>query len=386
MCRAPPPPSRPVCRARPRAAIFAPVPPARRAWRATAVHLIPLPSVPLPPSARVLIVMMSAVGDAVHVLPVVTALKRHDPAIRITWVLQGGPASLVRGHPDVDEIILFDRQGGWRAFAELRGALGGRRFDVVIDLQVYFKASIVTALASAPVKLGFDRSRARDWNWLVTNRNIPRREPQHVQDQYFEFLDALGVPHEPVEWKLGPWPHELEAQRAFFAQLDRPAACLVIGSTHPEKEWVPERWAALSDALYERYGLQPIIVGGRSEREMETEREILSRARHPVISTLGVPFRELVGIIEGSALTVSLDTGPMHISVALGTPTIALMGYINPKRTGPYRRFRDLLVDAYGDPGEDYPVSIQKRPGRTSKITVDQVMEKVALWDRTYRR
>jgi heptosyltransferase I len=362
------------------------VPPARRAWRATAVHLIPLPSVPLPPSARVLIVMMSAVGDAVHVLPVVTALKRHDPAIRITWVLQGGPASLVRGHPDVDEIILFDRQGGWRAFAELRGALGGRRFDVVIDLQVYFKASIVTALASAPVKLGFDRSRARDWNWLVTNRNIPRREPQHVQDQYFEFLDALGVPHEPVEWKLGPWPHELEAQRAFFAQLDRPAACLVIGSTHPEKEWVPERWAALSDALYERYGLQPIIVGGRSEREMETEREILSRARHPVISTLGVPFRELVGIIEGSALTVSLDTGPMHISVALGTPTIALMGYINPKRTGPYRRFRDLLVDAYGDPGEDYPVSIQKRPGRTSKITVDQVMEKVALWDRTYRR
>jgi heptosyltransferase I len=346
----------------------------------------PLSSVPLPPSARILIVMMSAVGDAVHVLPVVTALKRHDPSIRITWVLQGGPASLVRGHPDVDEIVLFDRKGGWRAFAELRKTLGGRRFDIVLDLQVYFKASIVTALVDAPVKLGFDRSRARDWNWLVTNRKIPRRAPQHVQDQYFEFLDVLGVPHEPVEWKLGPWPQEIEAQRAFFAKLDRPTACLVIGSTHPEKEWLPERWAAVSDALWERYGLQPVIVGGRSEREMETEREILRIAKHPVISTLGVPFRELVGILSGSALTISLDTGPMHISVALGTPTIALMGYINPKRTGPYRRFRDLLIDAYGDPGEDYPVSIQKRTGRTSRITVDQVMEKVARWDGAYRR
>lgn len=328
--------------------------------------------------------MMSAVGDAVHVLPVVTALKRHDPSVRITWVLQGGPASLVRGHPDVDEIVLFDRKGGWRAFAELRKALDRRRFDLVLDLQVYFKASIVTALADAPFKLGFDRGRARDWNWLVTNRKIPRGPSQHVQDQYFEFLDVVGVPHEPVEWKLGPWPHELDAQRAFFAKLERPAACLVIGSTHPEKEWIPERWAAVSDALWERYGMQPVIVGGTSEREVATEREILRLAKHPIVSTLGVPFRELVGILDGSALTISLDTGPMHISVALGTPTVALMGYINPKRTGPYRRFSDLLVDAYGYPGEDYPITIQKRLGRTRTITVDQVIEKVALWERTY--
>jgi heptosyltransferase I len=345
-----------------------------------------LSAVPLPPSARILIVMMSAVGDAVHVLPVVTALKRHDPSIRITWVLQGGPASLVQGHPDVDEIIIHDPRGGLRALTGLRRTLAGRRFDVVLDLQVYFKASIVTALAEAPVKLGFDRARARDGNWLVTNRKIPPHEPRHVQDQYFEFLDALGVPHEPVEWKLGPWPHEREVHRAFFARFDRPVAALVIGSTHPEKEWVPERWAALADALWERYGLQPVLAGGRSEREVATEGAIARRAEHPIDSTLGVPFRELVGILEGSALTISLDTGPMHISVALGTPTIALMGYNNPKRVGPYRRFGDLVVDAYGDPGEEYPISIQKRPGRTRRITVEQVLEKVELWQRAYRR
>ena len=329
--------------------------------------------------------MMSAVGDTVHVLPVVTALKRHDPGIQITWVLQPGPASLVRGHPDVDEIILFERRAGWRAFTGIRRQLGGRKFDVVINLQVYAKASMVTALASAPVKLGFDRARARDWNWLVTTNKIPPRGQRHVQDQYFEFLDVLGVPHEPVTWNLGPWEHERDAQRAFLARLDRPAASLVIGTTREEKDWVPERWAELADALYERFGLQPVLVGGRSERELATERVILERARHPVVSTLGVPLRELVGIFDASDLVVALDTGPMHIATALNTPTVALIGYYNPKRIGPYRRFYDLLVDAYGDPGEDYPITPEKRPGRTRTITVDQVLEKVAVWDRKYR-
>ena len=102
---------------------------------------------------------MSAVGDAVHVLPVINALKRVNPKTRITWVLQPGPAALVRGHRSVDEIIVFDRARGWRAFADVRSELAKRKFDLVIDLQVYFKAGIVTAFAQAPVKLGFDHSR-----------------------------------------------------------------------------------------------------------------------------------------------------------------------------------------------------------------------------------
>jgi heptosyltransferase I len=338
----------------------------------------------LPPAPRILLVMMSAVGDAVHALPVVAALKRRYPAAHLTWVLQPGPASLVRGHPDVDEIVIFRRGAGWRAFAEVRRALGGARFDLVLDLQVYFKASIVTALARSPVKLGFDRARARDFNWLITNRKIPPHPPQHVQDQYFEFLDLLGVPHEPVEWKLGPWPEERARQAEFFRTLDRPAAALVIGSSRAEKEWIPERWAAVADRLYDNYGLQPVLVGGRSERELATEREILARARHPVVSTLGIPFRELVGVLDGSALVISLDTGPLHISVALGRPVISLMSALDPQRVGPYRRFHDLLIDAYHLPGEVAQVSAKRRPSRMAEITVEQVMEKVEIWRERY--
>src|SRR3954454_6842314 len=157
---------------------------------------------------RVGIVMMSAVGDAVHVLPLLTALKRHSPTTKVTWVLQPGAATLVRGHWAVDEIVEFDRSRGWRAYPAVRSALAHKQFDIVLALQVYFKAGIVTSFTHAPVKLGFDRARARDLNWLFTNRRIPARPIQHVQEQYFEFLSALGVPAQPVQWDLGPWANE----------------------------------------------------------------------------------------------------------------------------------------------------------------------------------
>jgi heptosyltransferase I len=329
--------------------------------------------------------MMSAIGDAVHVLPVVTALKRHDPTCRITWVLQPAPASLVRGHPAVDEILVFEKRRGWRALLDLRRALSRRTFDLVLDLQVYIKAGLVTTLARAPVKLGFDRARARDLNWLFTTHRIPAHAPQHVQDQYFEFLAALGVPHEPVEWQLGPWPAERDAQRELLARFPRPIATLVIGTSHPEKEWLPERWAELADALVERHGLTPVLAGGRTPRELETARRIGELARHGPASTLGISLRELVGLLDGSALVISLDTAPLHMAVALDRPVIALMGYNNPKRVGPYRRFHDLLVDAYGDPGEHYPITIAHRLGRMARIQVRDVLERVALWERRYR-
>ena len=333
---------------------------------------------------RIGIVMMSAVGDAVHVLPVLAALKRHAPESKITWVLQPGPASLVRGHPHVDEIVLFDRAKGWHAFTDVRRELAHRPFDLVLNFQVYFKAGIVTSFTRAPVKLGFDRARARDMNWLFTTHRIPPHAPQHVQDQYLEFLTALGVPNEPVEWNLGPWTHERAWQRDFFARLDRPAAAIVVATSKPQKDWLPERWAEVADVLYHDFGVEPVLVGGRSDRELAAERVIMERARHKPVSALGSGLRNLVGILDGSALVLAPDTGPLHIAIALNRPVVSLMGYTNPKRTGPYRRFHDLIVDAYGEPGEDYPISMENRPDRMPRITVRDVVERVERWRARY--
>lgn len=336
------------------------------------------------PGRRICIVMMSAIGDAVHVLPVVAALKRDDPAATITWILQPGPASLVRGHPDVDEILLFDKARGWSGMLDLRRQLSTRDFDLVIDLQVYIKAGLVTSLVRAPVKLGFDKARARDLNWLFTNRQIPPHAPQHVQDQYLEFLAALDVPAKPLEWKLGPWPAESAWREELVSSRSRPFATLVIGATHPEKEWIAERWAEVANALRSDFGLEPVLAGGRSPRELETARLIEAAGAH-THSTLGVPLRQLVSILDASELVLSLDTAPLHMAVALERPVISLMGYNNPKRVGPYERYHDLIVDAYGDPGEDYRISLAHRLGRMPRITVRDVLEKVERWRALYR-
>src|SRR5205823_10983360 len=257
---------------------------------------------------NICIVLMSAVGDTVHVMPVINALKRANPRTRITWVLQPGPATLVRGHRSVDEIVLFDRSLGLRAFAAVRSELARRRFDLVIDLQVYFKAGLVTAMSRAPIKLGFDRARARDMNWLFTNRKIPAYPVQHVQDQYFEFLAAMGVSPEPLEWDLGPWEGEQEWQRTFVSSIDRPIASIVVATSKPEKDWLPERWAEVIDSLDRDFGMQVVLVGGRSERELAAERIVMERAAHQPRSALGSGLRNLVSILDASALVLSPDT------------------------------------------------------------------------------
>jgi heptosyltransferase I len=333
---------------------------------------------------RICVVMMSAVGDAVHVLPLVEALKRASPATHVTWILQPGPAALVRGHRSVDEIVPFDRGKGWRGFVEIRERLASRTFDLVIDLQVYFKAGIVTGFTRAPIKLGFDRARARDFNWLFTTHRIPPHPQQHVQDQYFEFLTALDVPHEPVEWDLGPWPGEQDWQRDFLSRFDRPAASIVVATSKPQKDWLPERWAEVVDALWHDFGLQPVLVGGRSAREVHAERVIIERARQRPHSALGSGLRNLVGILDGSALVLTPDTGPLHMAVALDRPVVSLLGYTNPKRTGPYRKFHDLIIDAYGDQGEDYPISMENRPDRMGRIAVRDVLDRVERWRSAY--
>ena len=333
---------------------------------------------------RVCIVMMSAVGDAVHVLPVLSALKRHRPEANVSWILQPGPATLVRGHPDISEILLFERGRGWRAYNELRRQLRERRFDLVLALQVYLKAGMITRMVRAPVKLGFDMARARDLNWVFTNAQVKPHAMQHVQDQYFEFLDAIGIPHATPIWNLGPWPHELGQQRERLRAFDRPIVPIVVATSKAQKDWLPERWAAVCDSLHGDFGLQPVLVGGRSDRELAAERVIMQHVKVPVVSALGSGLRGLVQILDGGALVLSPDTGPLHIAVALDRPVVSLIGYSNPKRVGPYRKFHDLMIDAYGEPGEEYPISMENRTNRMPRITVNDVLTKIQHWRSTY--
>ncbi len=337
------------------------------------------------PLGRVCVVMMSAVGDAVHVLPVINAIKRASPASRITWVLQPGPATLVRGHPAVDEIILFDRSKGAAGMREVISELRSREFDLLIDLQVYFKAGVITAFSGAKRRLGFDRARARDANWLFTTERIPAHPVQHVQDQYFEFLEHLGIISVPIQWGLGPRGLELEWQKDFVSQFERPIASIVVATSKPAKDWIPARWAEVADILYEKYGMQVVLTGGNSDRERHAANSIIAASRHKPHSALGSGLRNLVSILDASNLVLSPDTGPLHIAVALDRPVISLMGYTDPRRTGPYHRFNDLVIDAFHDSEETGPVTMATKHDRMDRITVADVEAKLEIWAERYR-
>ena len=339
----------------------------------------PLFAVPGTAPRRVAVVMLSALGDVVHALPVVTAIKRHAPATHLTWILQPGPATLVRAHPAVDEVLLFERSRGWRAFLDLRRTLAAWPFDLVLALQPYFKAGILTWMARAPVKLGLDRPRARDLNWLFTTHRLPARPVGHIQDQFLEYLDAVGVPRGEPEWGLATTPAEREAARALVAGAEGPLVGLVVAASKPAKNWPPGRYAALATRLAAAAGARCVLLGSPAPLERAAADAILAGTRAAPIDALGCGLRTTLALIEACDVVVSPDTGPFHIAVAMDVPAVGLYGYTNPKRFGPYRRFGELLMDAFGDPGEDYPPAARYRPGRMGRITAEAVEEKVEL-------
>jgi heptosyltransferase I len=329
------------------------------------------------PPREILIVMLSALGDAVHVLPVVNALKRKWPQTRISWVIQPVPHQLVQGHENVDEFILFRRRRGaqaWRSFTGVSRALQGRRFDLLINLQVYLKAGLITSVAKADVKLGFDRRRARDMNWLFTTHRIPPRPTGHVQDQYFEFIEHLGITPDPVEWRLRLSDEERGAQRSFFQGLGRPACGIVVGTSKAEKNWAPERYARLIEALEVDYGFRTVLLGGPSAAERAAAERVLRETRGQPVDAMADDVRRLLWLLDGCDLVVSPDTGPLHAARALDRPVVGLYGYTNPKRYGPYRRPWQV-VDGYARfAGEEYGVNQKYRVDGMQRVTVEMAL------------
>lgn len=344
------------------------------------------------PPRSILIVMLSAIGDAVQALPVASALRRTFPECRLTWLIQPAPHALVRDHPAVERFVVYPRGRGpyaWRSLAETVReiqAVGesepGGRFDLLLALQVYFKAGLLTALAPARVKLGFDRHRSRDLNWLATTHRIPSHPDgqAHTQDQYFEFLAPLGVVPDPVTYGLTLTLEERDDQRRFFSRIEGPACAVVVGTSDPRKDWTPEGYARVLEGLESDFGLKPVLVGGDTERERVMAQRIVDSTRAKPVNALQDGIRRVLWLLDGSVLVVSPDTGPLHMARAMEKPVVGLFGYTNPKRSGPYRMFSDLVVDGYGrHPGEDYPLRRKRRPGGMGRISPEMVLEKVGV-------
>ncbi len=341
-------------------------------------------------SRRICLVLQSGIGDVVHGLPLVNALKRDDPDRRITWVVERMPSPLLRPHPAVDGVVLFDRRGGLREIGSLRRQLRPLSFDLVLNCGIYFKSAIPTFMARAPHKAGYGRDRANDLVWLTANRRLPPRGARHRQDMYLEFLDLLRIEGYELEWRITITDEERNAQAAFFGDLDGERVAGIVTTTAMEgKDWAVDRFAELATALERDFGFRVVLLGGPGEREGRRARAVAEGSAAQVVWALGPDLRRLVYLIDGCDLLIAPDTGPLHLARALERPVIGLYGLTDPRRAGPYKAYADLTVDRYNfdSSGDPYAGAVERqhparpgcRPGRMELITVKDVLDKVEL-------
>jgi heptosyltransferase I len=268
--------------------------------------------------------------------------------------------------------------------AALRGALRGRQFDLLLHMQLALRASLVARRVRAPVKLGFDRARAKELQWLFTNARIAARTREHVLDSFFGFAEALGLTTRVLRWDL-PLPPAAHSYAARLIPEGQPTLLISPCSSHELRNWQPLRYAALAQHAVRRHGLCVILTGGPSELERLAGQEIERRAGVPLVNQIGKDtLPELLALIARATVLVSPDSGPAHMATMVGTPVIGLYAATNPARSGPYLS-RRWCVDAYPEAARVFRgIDAQQLPWG-HKIEEDGVMDLISVEEVTAR-
>lgn len=329
---------------------------------------------------HICIVLLSGLGDVIHGLPLVNALKDSNPRVRITWVVEPMPAGILLGHPAVDNVIVYRRTQGVRGIRQLRRDLrAAGPFDLTLNLNVYFKSVWPALLSGAPRRIGFDRARSFDGVWLASNERLDPCAWAHTADMFFEFADHLDIQCHNPRWDIAFSSEELREQAELLDRFEgAPVATIVPASATVKKDWLADRWAAVADALESEFGFRVVIAGGPGAREQIIARDIVALAAARIEWAMGDSVRRLSWILGASDLVIAPDTGPVHIARALSVPVVGIYGHTNPWRVGPWRAFSDLWVDHYTEPGEEPdPSNRTPKLHRMPGIRVTEVLEHV---------
>lgn len=301
------------------------------------------------PPRSLCVIRLSAIGDTCHTVPAVRAIQDAWPETAITWIIGGVEHSLLAGLDGIDFIVL-DKRAGLAGYRDVYRQLRGQRFPLLLHMHASLRANIVSMLVSAETRLGFDRARARDHQWLFCNARLPATPHQHVMDGLLEFVTAIGIdPAGPPRWDI-PVSADDEAVAARYIDGSQPI--LIISPCTGQRirnyrNWLPERYAAIVDYVVDRYGARVILTGGRTELERRYADEIATLARSSVVDLIGqTSLKELLALIGRATAVLCPDSGPAHMATAVGTPVIGLYATSNRHRTGPYMS-QDLVVDRY---------------------------------------
>ncbi len=325
------------------------------------------------PPHSVCILRLSALGDACHVVPIVRTLQQAWPQTRLTWIIGKGEARLMELIEGV-EFITVDKRAGLAAARALRSRLAGRRFDVLLHMQLSLRASLLSSLVRAHVRLGFDRPRARELQWLFTNARIAPRPREHVLDSFFGFLEALGIRDRVLRWDV-PLAAEALAYAGKLIPDERPTLLISPCSSHTRRNWNAHGYAQVAGHAVRRHGMRVILAGGPTEIERQTGAAIERLAEVPLVNQIGRDtLPQMLALLQRATVLLTPDSGPAHMATMVATPVIGLYAATNPERSGPYLS-REWCVNAYPEAARRFR---GREPGQlawTEKIEEPGVMD-----------
>ncbi len=298
---------------------------------------------------NILIVKLSAIGDVIHTLPSLSVLRKLYPDAHITWVIEEDSSDIIEGHPCLDRIII-SRRKGWlknlKRLYEVRETIGemksfvatlrDRKYDLVVDFHGLLKSSLIVFLSGGRRKLGYDS--IQELSGLFLGEKIHEDMNKHAVDRYLDLPRHLGADIGKPEFAI----HIGEENRNRIDNLlkengismDAPFVSVNPVAFWDTKLWEDDKFARLCDRITEELKMKVVFTGGRNR---ETVDRIRSLMKFPSVDLTGkTTLRDLAYLYKLSDLIITTDSGPMHVSAAVGTPTVALFGPTDPARTGPY--------------------------------------------------
>jgi heptosyltransferase I len=330
------------------------------------------------PPQRVCLLRLSAIGDTCHALAMLRAFQSAWPATRFTWVIGKVEAKLMTAIVPEVEFITFDKRAMLSELRRLRAIFAARRFELLLNLQLSFRASLVSTLIRSPIKLGFDRARARELQWLFTNEKIAPAQHEHVLDSFLGFARACGIEPASVQWGPVVPPEARDYAEGLVADA-RSVLLISPCSSHPLRNWSASGYAALADHAFETHGMRVILVGGRSSAEARMGEQILAASRHRPINQIGKDtLPELLGLMARASLLVSPDSGPAHMAAMAGLPVIGLYAATRTARAGPYLS-RASCIDKYDQAALQYFGKSADQLPWTLKIEKTGVMDLIGV-------
>lgn len=330
---------------------------------------------------HIAIVRFSALGDVVMVAAAVHALQLRFPAAKITWITSPLAYALLSGMEGVHFEIaekprtLHDYRAFYRDFYH-------RQFDVVLAMQANLRINLLYPALRAPVKIGFDRVRAREGQWLFCNRHIPFRDV-HLVDGFLSFIEVLAGESAAAVWNLPLDESDLSWARVQLRTLPKPWIAIHPHASKTERNWLPERYAEVMVRSVFHWQAGVVLTGGNASHELALSEHLAQHAPANTLNLCGKTTpKQLAALLSLADVLIAPDTGAVHIARAVNTPVIGLYAVASPRLTGPYQQ-QQYCVDRYphavkrflGKDPEHLPWNTRvHHPDAMSLITVDDVM------------